>query len=49
VTIGVLALQGDFSEHLVSILASMALGEFFGLPEGWPFFDQDPDDDAKTR
>jgi len=23
----------------------MTLGEVFGLPEGWPFFDQEPDED----
>jgi hypothetical protein len=34
------------SGDLVTTPAAMTLGEFFGLPEGWPFFDQDPDEDG---
>jgi hypothetical protein len=34
------------SGDLVTTPPGMTLGEFFGLPEGWPFFDQDPDDDG---
>ena len=30
--------------HIIDPTVSTA--EFFGLPEGWPFFDQDPGEDG---
>jgi hypothetical protein len=34
------------SGDLVTTPPEMTLGQFFGLPKGWPFFDQDPEEDG---
>ncbi len=34
---------------LVTVAPTMSVGEFFGLPSGWPFFDKDPHREDQRR